>query len=498
MAHSLCIVDDGFMKPATACQLEHHQSFSGSTLEMFLSQNWDNENALKNLCTLLVDENNRSSWNINAFITPMHFQASYDDDNYRPDVVVFDWEYGIEFDQVNFLKQFLSRNHIHVFVFTGYDKNHEVEAVLKDDLSQFASRLHLLPKDNEGNDNSSHSDLLRSIEENQRVNFASKFGKKLRRITNESLDDVLYRLSKMDIKKVVDFLGGSGGSEHVDNDIRELVGIKIKDKLKESSELRTALEKEGVSSEKISELIDFISEKAKDDIISTDLSYEEPPRAGGGDELEVIESLWSYRMYHKPHDSLVRTGDLIKSNADDGKLYLVLTGPCSLNKFWSSTAGQLIVVELFDVELHKELIKSDNELLTDLAGQNFKSQSFKITSLTNAATLKSLAGSPIMIPCVPAETGYRNYVLFPQTFQSLRVDMPENIRNIEGNGAFAARKQKALEYDHFEYTRVCAVSDPFLAPLVGSIISGLFGWGVPDYPPALQKGLGQKVKGVFE
>lgn len=36
-------------------------------------------------------------------------------------------------------------------------------------------------------------------------------------------------------------------------------------------------------------------------------------------------------------------------------------------------------------------------------------------------------------------------------------------------------------------TRVCSISSPFLHPLIGTIITNLFGWGCSDYPTKVQE-----------
>ena len=335
------------------------------------------------------------------------------------------------------------------------------------------------------------------IKEKQRNNFAFKFGKNLRIITNKSLDDVLLHLSDMDIDKIIKHFGEEE-SESIDTTIKELIGIKIKDKIRESKDLQSFLRVSKLKTFlKIGQFAEIISEKIKNDIIQSNLIYtpsktQEALEEDGTDD--ALEKLWSYRLYHHNDDGFVRTGDLIKKAGEyDGVLYLVLTGSCDLHRFWKSTGSRINLVELLDISLHAEVIKNTTALVENV-NSNYKRKISAVSSLTNGMGLKAISGKPLMMPYVPVpgEDKKKDFLLFPKNIHSSKLEMPSALTDKS-----VKKRNIPLRYEHCDYELVCAISDPFLAPLIGTVISDLFGWGVPDFSSVIQNTLGNKAKGVL-
>lgn len=150
---NICIIDDGFMLPAVDANLQSHSYFSGAALKVLTAQDWDKDHPLKELCDTLVDqldENQEPVWSVAGFRLPEFFKRAFEEGKYRSDLIVFDWEYGDEVDQVSELKFILDNSHAHVIIFTGADKDEEIRAVLEEGLSEYSSRIKLLDKETDG------------------------------------------------------------------------------------------------------------------------------------------------------------------------------------------------------------------------------------------------------------------------------------------------------------------------------------------------------------
>lgn len=498
MGYSLCIIDDGFMEPAKTRSLEGYRNFSISTIEVFLSDDWGVENSLKKLCEALIsdiDESKQKKWQLTAFTNPQFFNDSFDEDDYRSDIIVFDWDYSAphDFDHVGFLKDILSKSYSYIFIFSGADKEYEIKKILDESLKEYGYRIEFLDKDNEDDQKSAAIRLHKLIQEKQDSNFSFKFGRQLRSIANKSLDDVLVHLSEMDIEKIIEHFGKESDGV-IDTDVKELIGYKIKDKLTESKNLQdflTAAKLMTLSA--IGQFAEIISEKVKNDIISSDLSYDYRCNAGGsGENDDILHKFWCYRLYHMPSDNFVRTGDLIKkTNEGYEELYLVVTPLCHLARFWSKAFGQLNLVKLYDIHLKKDYIKSQAELVKKTS--DLKSAKSDIISISNP--LSKYGGNALYIPFIRIGEKYNDYILFPKEISCEKIELPDEKIELTDKKA----RDGALTYDYInKYKRVATLSDPFITPIIGNILSALKGYGAPDYSMAIAKSLGARYLNIYE
>ncbi|MCK0143001.1 hypothetical protein [Aliiroseovarius sp. F20344] len=485
---NICIIDDGFMLPAVDANLQSHSYFSGAALKVLTAQDWDKDHPLKELCDTLVDqrdENQEPVWSVAGFRLPEFFKRAFEEGKYRSDLIVFDWEYGDEVDQVSELKFILENSHAHVIIFTGADKDEEIRAVLEEGLSEYSSRIELLDKETDGA--SQHQKLKELLEEKHANNFSFKFGSSLRSSVNRSLDGVLHKLSALDLDKVVKILAAQD-NDPIDADLKEMIGEKLKEKVKSSDKFRQLIDEQVLSEEVSSELLEIVAEVIKTDIASLELEHDGgDPQELDENDIKIMEQLWSYRLYHRPADNVVRGGDIILPKDGDGsELFLVLTPPCDLAKFWNKTDGKLAVVKL-------ELLNDQNQGLRERAkrfkklGEIRKKLKPGVSSLTNGEPLNVLPGRSFLIPLVPLkndlEITLRNYRANSHSLSSIDVPLPD--------APAEALPKAALRYDHLEFSRVTKLSDPFCGAIIGATLSNLSGWGVADYPRELSGKFGQ-------
>ena len=454
----VCIVDDGFLNPAIKAGKETETVFFTHDLKDWINSTWD-DIAIQNLCTNLLNK----GWLIQAFPHPTFYENKLEKDVYISDILVFDWEYvSGEVEQINVLRRILSQYPVYVYVFSGADKENEIKKVIEDELKEFNGRVSYLLKDNGCGYEKTALDFSNKLDEMKEKNFSFYFGSNIRRIVANSVESILVKFADLDLNNVLSLLSYDNLDDELSIDMKELISLKIAEYIQTSSEIRDILCQDGIEKNVAEELIGTIEGKIKNNIISAKLSLSSPKKSEEVCDIDIIRSLWSFRLYHKTSDTdkIVRTGDIIVNEEakDFSHLYLVITDNCSLSRFGRKTGNILNTVELTHIRSEvKHEIKFNN-----------------LTSLTNVAGLNNTDGRPLLLPYIPIEENrLEDYLLFMQKHFFISFDV-EN-------------KKKPLSYDDIGYRKVCSISSPFLHPLVGTIISNLFGWGCPDYPAKIQE-----------
>lgn len=504
MGCDLCIIDDAFMAPAVACGIERYGSYTGAGLNILMQQKngWEREQMVHNLCSRVIEDIDEAQgsprWILRAFSNPEFFVNAFDNENYRSDIIIFDWEYTAEIDQVAYLKHILCTTHALVFVYSQQDTV-KLKSITDEHLDEYNQRLCIIDKSPE----ESYSVLLGRAKEMQAQNFSFKFGRELRTVTNKSLDEIFRRLGDMDFGKVIDCLisqNSDDSSAVVDSELKGIISSKIKDTLKESPELHAFFERKEISAEISHELLELTSETIKNNITATCNFFDtqtftlEPPVGP-----LPFEELWSYRLYHIPRieDKKIRTGDLIRERGTNNDvLFFVLNGDCDLQRFWKKCGGVLVLVELLNISAMTPEIRMRSGSIASL-NADFRNKITLISSFSNGNGSKAIAGAPICIPYVPLREDniHADYLIYPLRISSHEVEVPSI-----GEIKLDAKKLAVLSvaYEHTNFERICSINEPFAAPLKWSILSQLYGWGSPDYPAALQQNLKDKIKGIFQ
>ena len=500
MSHNLCIIDDAFMQPAIACNIEQYTSYSGAGLDILLKrEEWADDIVVRDLCKLVLDdvdqEKQTKRWELRAFSNPEFFIDAFNDEQYRSDIIIFDWEYSTgDVDQVGYLKRILQNSHAFIFIYSRQNSS-SIKDTIDEALLGYLERVKIIEK----HAAKSYEELLNVVLEKQESNFAFKFGNELRNITLKSINDVLCELSNMNFESVVKCLISQHEDDDidvVDSELKQIVGAKVKDMLKESPELQSLLESKGISTDAINEFLELAAENIKNNISFADSFWPGARTPEHPGTPLPFDKLWSYRLYYIPRkeDKMVRTGDIIKDQSGNSNLYFVLNGDCNLQRFWKDCGGQLVLVELVNIATNKETIKDYASKIATI-NSDFKGNFKTISSLTNGEKLKPIGGAPILLPYIPQNDSYNDFLLFPLRVSSFSIPEPS-----ENDAPLAPKKlaNTPLSYETTQYERVCSVSEPFVGPLKWAILSQLYGWGSPDYPVELQQVLASKVKGIFQ
>lgn len=452
----------------------------GTLLALLSYENWPDD-PVKTLCTQLV----REAKNVTAFTQPVAAIKYLSLGILVPDVIIYDLVYRnlpTNTDSKEYLTKLLGQC---VSVVQVYTQEPVEEAILHlGSLLEFSSRLGS-PQNKGQVDVGSLAQIINtSLKKSLSVQLATK----IRRSSLGAIEDVLVRIDTLPLNVAVRLLAGETETPE-ELDLVELLSVKVSEGLAQRNELAQAVRQyatdKGVPEERINEIVQetialLVANVRQhicynEELFNIIKSAWEAARQGSekeGDETtqRIVREFFAFRLYAQPKDDLVRTGDLIalpeNTAQDPPDLYLVITPPCDLARFWKKTRGRITLARLCPATRGVARAKS-------CGNSKFKAGS----SIT--------AQHPMVLPSVPlSQNGHVDYVLFPHEIQFL-----------EFENSSATEFQRPLTYteSNGKITKCCHVSEPFLAGILAELSSVLFRPGIPDYPDEEEK----RLKGLF-
>ena len=90
--YEICFIDDTI--PVTRLEdIDESKRLNRSNLQSIIStvESWPEEEVKSLVSAMIKDE---SSWNVSAFIHPNIYLNSVVDESYRPEIIIYDWEYA--------------------------------------------------------------------------------------------------------------------------------------------------------------------------------------------------------------------------------------------------------------------------------------------------------------------------------------------------------------------------------------------------------------------
>jgi len=477
MTYEVCLIDDSI--PARKCEyVDDVKRLTSYQLKMLLEGEyaWD-ETAIRDLVEkLLSDEGTLTTA---GFVHPQFYLTAVEEEGYRPDIVVFDWDYPAGAEEASkALLAILERTFAVVCVYSREDQKEAIEKSLgSDDFAPYRGRLHILMKE-EAN---SPEKLIVKAKEMYDGSFSFRFGQRLRYATLLALDQVMVELGKHDIDFIVKLLLAQ--DEAAETDVKTMVVDKLKHHLVENEELSKVLQADGSMTHiNARSLLSFLAERFADAVNSgrIDLTDVRTDVTVSDESKSTSRELWSYRLYYQPSDNLVRRGDIVE--ASTRRHYLVLTADCDLNGFWHKNLGYLNVLPLYDLADDAGYVRgvlrhtrTDSQLVKI-------AESARVSPLTNFKA-QHLPEGPFLLPFVSSGGGHHTFVAFPKEITSLAVPPPAIAAGMDAS----ARKKLHLSYEHWiDHERLATLTEAFAGPVVQHCLQTIAGYGVPDYSPITQ------------
>ena len=169
--YSICIIDDSI--PAKKVEsIDDTQRLNQSNLRLLLDTEWD-EAEVKTLVEQLLQD--ATAWNTSAFIHPAFYLTSLTDEGYRPDVIIYDWDFaGVSDPSQKTLIEILNMTFSVVAIYSREDLRPQIEGVLDDDeIKIFKNRIFYIVKE----DSDSSDKLLKHVVNLYDENFSFRFGR---------------------------------------------------------------------------------------------------------------------------------------------------------------------------------------------------------------------------------------------------------------------------------------------------------------------------------
>ncbi len=431
MKHSICFIDDKIPISTYGDYFDDTDIINGSIIKFLLHQNeleWD-DSVVKSLCEKLVNE--PGNWTISAFTSPAFYSNYTESTVFSPEIVIFDWDYefgpGSDSSETYLLK-ILQESYTMIFVFSGSDNIDEIKQIIQGEMFQpFGDRLGVIDK----HDVNSVNEIFTQIAQKEQENFSFSYGFEVVRNSNKAINQVLSDISLLSIE---DFIASIG-------------------ELKDGNKYIATNEN----------FIDAIVPRYKSILRATGVATEIIINKTNNIDLFNVRKTWSFRLYDNNNTNKVRMGDILRKS--DGNCFLVASSDCHLHKFKKTNFAFLSLIPMY--------------LCGTTEAQRIMKRNKTGVSISSLTSNKK--SSITILPCVPINNIYVDYMVIPKGIMSIEVETGNN--------------ETDLLYENLVgYEKITSVSDPFKSPLMQYIFDNITGYGCPDFPDILKTNLNEKIK----
>lgn len=475
------IIDDSILVNS---DIEGDDSVAGKrpidrgTLKSLLSVEGWTDQSVHALCDELLSKAN----NVMAFRQPDAAIKYLKEGARLPDVIVYDLVYASsskDKSSLADLEYILSHCLCTVQVYTqepAEEYNVELGLLREKYLSRFAE-----PKPK----TITAEALADLIGKHLQTSFSAHLANAVRLSSAKAIEEVLVKIDNLPLDYAVKLLTGNEKPE--DLELLDLLGIKVGEALESNKELNDAVGQyftgKGLDPEAVNKVVgeivallvshtrEYVSEGGLLKIIrdASEISVAKENALPQEKSDQVIRDFFAFRLFSHPKDDLVRTGDIMASTAehvapsDFPTLYLVLTPPCDLEKFWKKTRGVLTLAKMHPLT---------NEGTQEV--KNYGNPNFEMgESIT--------ARHPLVIPWVPlGSSSNMDYVLFAYEISFMYFEDAA----LAKAGKTNKQVDRPLFYENLQgkVARKCRLSEPFLTGILSQIQDILFRSGIPNYP----------------
>jgi hypothetical protein len=464
----------------------------GALLSLLLKEDDWTDKAVLDLCKELSED----TCDIKAFLLPTGAVEYLQKGAKAPDVMIFDMNYRNIKEKKTVLEYLETILKTCISVIQIYTK--EALEEFAPDLEPLARKYWNRLQPPRLKDDTHADQLAEAISQKLSSSLSAQLATNIRRLSSIAIENVLVRIDDLPLDVAVNLLAGDDEEileENLkDEELIELLSAKIGDFMKSSKELADTMSEYARKAEVPAEKEKLFVDEAVQlfaTTVRTHIQYDKwlygvvksarqtaQANALDADSLRtIIQEFFAFRLYDHPGDDIVRTGDIIslspirKTDNTPAYLFVVITPPCDLDRFWKSTRGILTLAKM-------------HPLTTDLGirlwkdyGNNKPGRIHSITSTEN----------PFVLPSVPiSETGRVDYSLFLYEIENKEYD-GRSLWKEEDGISKSKRFSRPLTYSELKkisrnVKRYCRISEPFLTGLLGELKDQLFRTGVPNFP----------------
>ena len=442
--YSLCIIDDNIPVDEflNKIEVDNNGIIDKNILKNYLTwaeeTTWSDTN-LCNLIKCLMEQTGLIS-DISGFKSHSFYFNHIEESLYSPDIVIFDWDIGIsDATSEESLKKLLEKTYCLVAIFTGCDKQDEINTIIqRKEFKPFNSRVFLIEK-NEENSAEKVIDELKS----HLSDFSFNYGRDFKHSINTAINTTFS------------IIGGLSFDQFI-----KVFGEHFVDENKRKCKLSSL------------DFIDIMSDQIKAHLISS-RTIEPLIASEVSDDIIIEKQLWHFRMFHEPQDDIVRKGDIVWHKTKN-RYYLILSSDCHLNDFWKKNLGFITAVSIY---------KTSDSSITEKLKKCLKITTFKefqLSSLVNPQGINAITIFPFM-------DKNDDYIIMLKEVESFEID---NILK-NNKGTHTLKYNEMIDFDGKKRFRL---NEPFLSALIERILRSITDIGVPDYSKMIRDDLEKHIK----
>lgn len=445
MSFKVCLIDDDLLEVNRSGKMLFECEIATKLLQMYPKEDDENYESKKNLCDFIDSIIKENELTLFGYTNPKLYNDNIGHDS-AFDVVIYDWEYGATagaIDPANELNKLIDNSHCYVCIYSHMDDEVHKKLInfIKD---KNRHRVDFLIK---GEVNSAET-LKSKIQKYTQNSFSAQFAKELRANASRSVEKILVKLAHVGTEKFHQMMGTN--NEEKKKELVEFIAEKFKNNMME---------------------MDFLTNETAE-VLPVESNDEMMYPAVGAVQEPSIKELWHYRMYSTMRDKRVRKGDIYKKN--DNEYIMIMTPNCQLIKYHENkTFGILNYCKLIKTDILEETVKRLVLHEGDASARNTcvgKPGSMKtVYSLINQIGSKESA--PFILPYVKPDEA--NLILFPKMYTFMEIQVKNQDKYLEQN-----------ELIGYEY--VTSLNEPFLSELIKEIYDKLERNGVPNFSKQVQ------------
>ncbi len=144
----ICFIDNWLPRNRTFEKVHDDKLIKSGILRRFIGKNadWTDERKLGDLLSTVLRSRYRNKLNVQWALAPSICLEAVRKSNYKPDVVVYDWEYGIgQINPVSLLIDLIKSTYAFFFIYSNQAQRIPI-SLYKNKLDEYAERFQLLPK----------------------------------------------------------------------------------------------------------------------------------------------------------------------------------------------------------------------------------------------------------------------------------------------------------------------------------------------------------------
>ncbi|MCJ7532393.1 MAG: hypothetical protein MUO64_15355 [Anaerolineales bacterium] len=461
----------------------------GTLMGLLQNDKWEDSNV-----KTLVDELVNKAENVTAFTQPVAALNFLNLGRTIPDGIVFDLKYRLTMPKTSteYLEEILEKCVSVVQVYTEESAdtaNRELEKLR----SKYSSRL----EEPISKSDTDAGILALALDGKIKNSLSAQFAGTIRRLTAQAVENILVKIDDLPLNVAVKLLAGEPEMPN-EADIVEFLSIKVGEVIESNRDLSDAVKQYAIKYKNISEdkvnkfveeMVNLLAANVRERILYNGWMYKvlqsawknagQVENAEQGEMAsEIVKNFFAFRLYDRPSDDLVRTGDIVRlakaksttPTSDRHILHIIITPPCDLSHFWKKTRGVLSLVRLYPMT-RKLGLKKMREYTND-----------KLKNVTSVT-----ARNPMILPSIPlSDNNCCDYMLYKHDvcfkgFNGTALFKPEEGMRKE------ARFNRNLTYSELselgtELIRICRISEPFLTGILDDLKGSLFRSGVPEFP----------------